>query len=290
MDASEQVHKKDLLRILDKYRDKRGALIAILEDIQSKYRYLPESALRMVAEKTNRPLVDVYGVATFYNLFSLKPKGKHIISVCLGTACHVRGVQLVVEEFERRLGVRPGETTQDRQFTLETVNCLGACAMGPTVVVDGHYFSHVGPRVVDEIIGKAREGLDRVEIGSDRRIFPIEVRCSHCNHYLMDNNYLIDGFPSVRLTLSYGTDHGWVRLSSLYGSYSNASEYEIPTDAVVNFFCPHCHAELERAANCTKCGAAMVPMCVGQGSLVWICSRNGCKNHMLDLDVLETPS
>ena len=284
MDASEQVHNKDLLRILDKYRDKRGALIAILEDIQSKYRYLPESALRMVAEKTNRPLVDVYGVATFYKLFSLKPRGKHLVSVCLGTACHVRGAPAVADEFERQLGILAGETTQDRQFTLETVNCLGACALGPIVVIDGHYFSHVGPRVVDEIIGKAREGLDRVDIGSDRRIFPIEVRCSRCNHILMDPDNEIDGSPSVRLTVSFGDKHGWVRLSSLYGSYSVDSEYAISTDAVVNFFCPHCHAELAGAANCSECGAPMVPMSVAGGGMVQICSRRGCKNRILDVE------
>ena len=295
MDASEQVHQKDLLRILDKYRDKRGALIAILEDIQSKYRYLPESALRMVAEKTNRSLVDVYGVATFYKLFSLKPRGKHLVSVCLGTACHVRGAPAVADEFERQLGILAGETTQDRQFTLETVNCLGACALGPIVVIDGHYFSHVGPRVVYEIIGKAREGLDRVDIGSDRRIFPIEVRCSRCNHILMDSDNEIDGSPSVRLTVSFGDKHGWVRLSSLYGSYSVDSEYAISTDAVVNFFCPHCHAELAGAANCIKagtsehgvcseCGAPMVPMSVAGGGMVQICSRRGCKNRILDVE------
>src|SRR5690606_22695369 len=104
---------------------------------------LPEQALREVADATGRPLVDVYGVATFYRAFSLKPRGKHVCTVCLGTACHVRGAPAVVSAFEKRLAVKAGETTSDEEFTLETVACLGACALGPIVVADGHYFSNV---------------------------------------------------------------------------------------------------------------------------------------------------
>ena len=120
--------------IVDAHEGKRGGLIAILQDIQARCGYLPADALKTVANKTGRPLVDVYGVATFYNAFSLKPRGKHVCSVCLGTACHVRGGPVIAEEFGRNLKVEPGETTADREFTLETVNCLGACALGPIVV------------------------------------------------------------------------------------------------------------------------------------------------------------
>src|ERR1017187_10266359 len=127
--------------IVEKHAGRRGGLIAILQNIQSRYGYLPADALRSVAEKTGRPLVDIYGVATFYHSFCLRPRGRHMCSVCLGTACHVRGGPIIAEEFERELAVRPGETTSDREFTLETVNCLGACALGPIVVADGHYFS-----------------------------------------------------------------------------------------------------------------------------------------------------
>jgi NADH-quinone oxidoreductase subunit E len=105
-------------------------------------------------------LVDIYGVATFYKSFSLTPRGKHVVSVCLGTACHVRGGPSVAEEFGRQLGVKQGETTQDRTFTLQTVNCLGACALGPVVVVDGHYFSSVGQSNVKSVVEKASKGLD----------------------------------------------------------------------------------------------------------------------------------
>ncbi|MFB0516108.1 MAG: NAD(P)H-dependent oxidoreductase subunit E [Candidatus Neomarinimicrobiota bacterium] len=283
MNPNEQVIPEDVHRMIDKHRGKRGDLIAILEDVQVKYRYLPEDALRIIAEQTKQSIVDLYGVATFFKLFSLKPQGRHIVSVCLGTACHVRGGQSVASEFERQLETHIGETTRDQQFTLKAVNCLGACAMGPIAVVDGHYFLSVGVGSVSRIIEKTGEGLDRVDIESDKRIFPIEVRCLHCNHSLMDQVVPLDGYPSIKLTVSFKDKHGWMRLSSLYGSYSILSEYEIPIDAVVNFFCPHCHAEIIGAASCSDCGAPMVPMSVGGGGIVQICTRRACKGHMLDL-------
>ena len=247
------------------------------------YGYLPPASLRIVAEKTGTPLVDIYSVATFYKAFSLKPRGKHLASVCLGTACHVRGGPAVAKEWERELGVCGGQTTADREFTLETVNCLGACALGPVVVVDGHYFRHVAPSDVEGIVAKTRVGLDKLEVEGDQRIFPIQVHCPRCNHALMDPRHAIDGYPSIRVTVSYGYEHGWLRLSSLYGSYNVESEYDVPKDALVNFFCPHCHAELRGAAACPECGAPMVPMIVQSGGVVQICSRRGCKGHMLDV-------
>ena len=121
---STRVDREDILAILAKYDGHPGGLIAILEDIQKKYSYLPQEALTIVCEETRCSLVDVYGIATFYRAFSLTPRGKYLVSICLGTACHVRGGLLVAEEFERQLGVKAGETTPDRLFTLETVTCL----------------------------------------------------------------------------------------------------------------------------------------------------------------------
>ena len=143
-------------RIIGNHQGELGSLISILEDIQEKYSYLPEEALRTVASETGHSLVDIYGVATFYKAFSLKPKGKHLVSVCMGTACHVRNAPAIVDEFTRQLGLRPGETTEDSEFTLETVNCLGTCALGPIVMVDGHYFSNVKRPDVKKIIEKTR--------------------------------------------------------------------------------------------------------------------------------------
>jgi NADH-quinone oxidoreductase subunit E len=260
-----------------------GGLIALLEDIQARYGYLPEEQLRVVDKETGRSLVDIYGVATFYKAFSLTPRGRHLISVCLGTACHVRGGPAIAHEIEKQLGIKAGETTEDREFTLETVNCLGACALGPVVVVDGHYFPKVTPSKVKEILDKTAEGLDRIEVDTDQRIFPVEVSCARCNHSLMDIDHKIDGHPSIRVTMSFGSKHGWLTISSLYGSYNVVSEYEIPDDTLVNMFCPHCHAELIGGAKCGECEAPMVPMIVRGGGVVQICSRRGCRGHLLDL-------
>jgi NADH:ubiquinone oxidoreductase subunit E len=277
------MNPEHIVKIIKSHSKDRGKTISILEEIQTKYSYLPEEALRIVAKETGRSLVDIFGVATFYKLFSLKPRGKHLISACLGTACHVRGAQSVVEDFKRQLKIKEGETTPDKEITLETVNCLGACALGPIVVVDGHYFSNVTTQKVKEIIHQARVGLDRVDITTDERIFPVEVSCPRCNHSLMDRKHYIDGYPSIRVTVSYERNHGWLRLSCLYGSFSVDSEYQVPMDTVVNFFCPHCHAELIGVSTCDKCHAPMVPMLVRGGGLVQICSRRGCKGHLLDL-------
>ncbi len=263
---------------------KRAGLISVLEGIQAKYNYLPESSLRVVADTMNRSLVDVYGVATFYKSFSLKPRGEHLCSVCMGTACHVRGAPIIAEEFSRQLGINPGETTSDGEFTLEVVNCLGACALGPIVVVDGHYFSKVNAANVKTILKKTRAGLDKVSVKGDQRVFPVNVNCSRCNHSLMDPRHPIDGAPSIRVTVSFHRKHGWLRMSSLYGSPSLESEYEIPMDAVVDMFCPHCHAELRGVTACPECSAPMISLIVSGGGIVQICSRRGCKGHRLDLN------
>ncbi len=140
--------------VIDKHPAKRDALISILQDIQSEYNWLPREAIIEVSKKLNIPLIDVYGVATFFSQFSLKPRGKHIITVCLGTACHVRGGPRILDEFSRRLNIKAGETTEDMQFTLETVNCLGCCAIGPVVVIDGEYYGGMTSRKIDSLLAK----------------------------------------------------------------------------------------------------------------------------------------
>ena len=263
---------------------KSSGLISVLEDIQGRYGYLPRIALNRLSEETGRSLTDIYGVATFYRSFSLKPRGKHLISVCLGTACHVRGAPDIADEFQRKLGIEAGQTTSDNEFTLETVNCLGACALGPIVVADGHYFSSVRRSAVSSIIDKTLKGLDRIEVKDDQRIFPVEVSCSRCNHSLMNSTHLIDGYPSIRVTVSFDQKHGWLALSSLYGSYNIDAKHDIPKDTIIHVFCPHCHAELVGGIGCAECGAPMIPMIVRGGGIVQICSRRGCRGHMLDLN------
>lgn len=131
---------------------KNGSLINVLEDIQAEFRYLPKEALILVSERMGVPLSQVYSVATFYNAFSLKPSGEHTICVCTGTACHVRGAVHVLQRLQTKLGIQPGETTRDRVFTLETGNCLGACALGPVVVLDGEYEGNMTTKKVDKLL------------------------------------------------------------------------------------------------------------------------------------------
>jgi NADH-quinone oxidoreductase subunit E len=140
--------------IVDKYNGKHDSVIAILQDVQSEYHYLPEHALRAVASQLGLPLIQICGVATFFKAFSLKPRGEHTVTVCLGTACHVRGAPAVLDEAKRQLGVEPGNTTDDMRFTLETVNCLGACALGPIMVIDGKYHGQMSPRKAKRVLKK----------------------------------------------------------------------------------------------------------------------------------------
>ena len=146
-DKLEPTKKAGYDRILERYPDKKGALLPILQDLNAEYRYLPEDALRYVSEQLAIPLAKVFHVATFFTAFSLKPRGRHTIKVCLGTACHVRGSRRVLDTFQKKLGLSPGETTPDGEVTLETVNCLGACALGPTVMVDEEYHPMTVSRV-----------------------------------------------------------------------------------------------------------------------------------------------
>ncbi len=149
--------------IVDKYQEKRTALISILHDVQDKYKYLPEEALRMVASRLRMDINEIYGVATFYKSFSLVPKGKHSITLCMGTACHVRGGPKILRELKSVLHIEPGQTTPDRQFSLNVVNCLGVCAIGPVMMVDKRFYGEMSPlraRKIIETINKKRSGVE----------------------------------------------------------------------------------------------------------------------------------
>ena len=139
MKTTESQIQQKVETILDKNQRARGLLVSILQDIQAEYNYLPREALLKVTQDLDIPLSQVYSVATFFKAFSLKPRGRHLINVCQGTACHVREAVRILEEIERELGINPGETTEDLKYTLERVNCVGACALGPVVIVDGTY-------------------------------------------------------------------------------------------------------------------------------------------------------
>ena len=153
--------------IIDRYEGKESSILAILQDVQAEEKYLPKETLEHVGERLHIPSSKIYRIATFFRAFSLMPRGRHEIVVCLGTACHVRGGQRIVDQFTMELGIRSGETTPDRNFTLETVNCLGVCAAGPVVAIDGQYFGKMSSTKVEETLKKFRSGKKEGTNGKD---------------------------------------------------------------------------------------------------------------------------
>ena len=141
-------------KIIEEYRGQRGALVPILQEINSTYNYLPENILRYTSQELDTPLSLIYRLATFYNAFSLKPKGKHTIRVCMGTACYVKGGDRILEAFERELNIKVGETTIDLAFTLETVNCVGCCGQSPVVTIGEDIYGYMEPVKVRDVLEK----------------------------------------------------------------------------------------------------------------------------------------
>ncbi|MBU2550083.1 MAG: NAD(P)H-dependent oxidoreductase subunit E [Proteobacteria bacterium] len=147
--------------ILEGRRSQPHQLIEVLQDVQSLYGYIPEEAMRCVSTELGVPLMEVYRVASFYKAFSLKPRGKNVITMCQGTACHVRGAKLLLNQATGQLGVEPGEMTPDGLFTVQRVNCLGACALGPVVTENGSYYHHMTPGRLRGLIESLRhEGVE----------------------------------------------------------------------------------------------------------------------------------
>ncbi len=156
-DVTEEAKTAD--EIIDQVGADSSNLIHVLQEANYTFGYLPESVLRRISIRLQIPYSEVYGTASFYKAFSLTPRGEHIINVCMGTACHVRGAPRIVEELEKLLEVESGETTEDGLFTLEEVNCLGACALGPVMTIDGHYHGHLAPAKVEPILKQYREAV-----------------------------------------------------------------------------------------------------------------------------------
>jgi NADH-quinone oxidoreductase subunit E len=146
-----QVQDK-LSAILERYREERAPLIMVLQDLQAEEGYLPGEALGTVSQELEVPLSRIYGVATFYKAFSLQPRGRHTIQLCLGTCCHVRGGQRLLTLLKHRLGIEEGQTTEDRRFTLETVRCMGACSLAPTMRIDSDTHGRLAPERLAKIL------------------------------------------------------------------------------------------------------------------------------------------
>ncbi|MFW6148728.1 MAG: NAD(P)H-dependent oxidoreductase subunit E [Atribacterota bacterium] len=143
-----------LHKIIKKYQQEPYGLIPLLEDVQDVLEYLPMSVLKRVSRKTNIPLSKIYGIVTFYAFFTMKPRGRHIIQVCMGTACYVRGSQEISQFIEKEYKIKPGETTPDKRFTYENIRCLGTCGLAPVIVVDGEVYGRVQSIKITEILDK----------------------------------------------------------------------------------------------------------------------------------------
>ncbi|HJO93498.1 MAG TPA: NAD(P)H-dependent oxidoreductase subunit E [Victivallales bacterium] len=148
--------KPEYINLVDYLLKEHGAsqksVMRILQEINTQLRFLPETALLYLSEKLDIPISTLYRIGSFYKAFSFKPRGKYIISVCSGTACHVRGSSSIVDEIEKILKIKNGETTEDGKFTLETVNCVGACALGPVIVINGNYHGHLTRDKIEPIL------------------------------------------------------------------------------------------------------------------------------------------
>jgi len=145
-----QLDKVD--EIIDRYPAQSGVLIQLLLDLQGEFNWIPKEAILRISERLRIPPSQIYRVASFYKAMSLTPRGQHVVSVCLGTACHVRGASRIIDSVEELLNVRAGETTQDMKFTLERVNCLGCCALGPVILVDKDYHGKLTPVQVKDVL------------------------------------------------------------------------------------------------------------------------------------------
>lgn len=167
MEQEEEMHR-DIALMLEGFRRDRSELIPVLQEIQARHSYLSKGAISLAADYLRVSPVEVYGVATFYNQFKFNPPGKHHIKVCLGTACHVKGGDIILENFERKLGIKDGETTPDREFSIESVACVGCCSLAPVAVVDDKVQGHIAPSRVEGIfleykIDKEKEERQRPE-------------------------------------------------------------------------------------------------------------------------------
>jgi NADH:ubiquinone oxidoreductase subunit E len=153
---------RSIQHVLNTYGGRPQYLVEALQDIQDEHGYISEDAMRAVSEELDVPLIEVYCVANFYKAFSLSPRGQHIVTICMGTACHVRGAPRLLDEVLGQLGIEPGETTEDGIFTVERVNCLGACALGPIVVLDGDYHRNMTPNKLRKLVQSVNEAEKEV--------------------------------------------------------------------------------------------------------------------------------
>ena len=148
---------RQITEICDRYKNEKTPLMMILSDIQNEYGYIPLEVQEVVSQRTGISVAEIYGVVTFYSFFSLEPKGKYVIGCCLGTACYVKGAQIVIDRFSEILGIAPGQTTKDGLFTLDALRCIGACGIAPAVSINGKVYPKVDVEEVEDIIESYRK-------------------------------------------------------------------------------------------------------------------------------------
>jgi NADH-quinone oxidoreductase E subunit len=151
------INFEDSIELLRKYPAEKRFTLAILQDVQNKYGYIPRDTMYFMSEYLNIPVSEIYSMATFYKALSLKPKGKYVVKVCNGTACHIRGSNIIIDELTEILNIQPGETTEDGLFSVEIVNCLGACALAPVMVVDGKYHGSMTKDKIKAVLSEYME-------------------------------------------------------------------------------------------------------------------------------------
>ena len=152
---------KQITEIVERFKDEETPLMMILEAIQTEYGYIPLEVQELVSSLTNIPVAEIYGVVTFYSFFSLTPKGKYVIGVCLGTACYVKGSQLVMDKFSEILGIKPGQTTEDGLFTLDALRCIGACGIAPAISINGKVYPKMEVSKVGALIKEYHDLAER---------------------------------------------------------------------------------------------------------------------------------
>lgn len=149
--------EEKLQKIIEKYKGTKGALIPVLHEAQELYGYLPMKVQKIISEGLDVPLAEIYGVVTFYTQFSLKPKGKYKIQVCMGTACYVKGANLILDKLQEKLGIHVGDCTDDGLFSLEACRCIGACGLAPVIMINDDVYGRLSPDEIEGILDKYRE-------------------------------------------------------------------------------------------------------------------------------------
>ena len=152
MEKLSEYARSRIIEIINKYKEEKTPLMLILSDIQTEFGYIPLDVQELISEKTGIPVSEIYGVVTFYSFFSLEPKGKYVIGVCLGTACYVKGSQAIIDKFSELLNIQPGETTEDGMFTLSALRCIGACSIAPAVNINGKIYPKMTVQKVQELV------------------------------------------------------------------------------------------------------------------------------------------